>query len=1640
MPVAGGLPQFPPPGAVHKEGETEAERLHRQQEQLLQMERERVELEKLRQLRLQEELERERIELKIHREKEQMLVQRELHELQSIKEQNKQLKDFQVKSVKQVFQQQQQEREKQLVLQREQLAQQKSQLDQIQSLQQQLQQQLEEQKRQKTAQVDSSGQPVHPYMDAHASSRSLPNSSSEICLRSQEEQLEARAMRKHSSMTRLPRDDGEVHFYGTPRRAVDSCVQTDDEDTEERYMMRPRSRRRGRSVDCSVQTDDDEDKVETEHPVRRRRSRYSRHAETANTASSNTTSAPTDPKADKTVSSSIAIQTIREMSCQTEVEHLGRVSPAIHVTVPDPNKVEIVHYISGPERTQKGQSLACQTDPEAQSQGVVAPQLSVPTTVSPYSTSTNSGTQQSSDILSQRQQQQIAANAAKFERRRPDPLDINYQPHNHIHNESISNIIRQQQNAPKSPQVLYSPVSPVSPHRLLETSLSSERLNKAHVTPQQKSYTAELPQRHPSVPRPIKSTQRSMSDPKPLSPTTDEHTKARLALYQQQALQNQLAALQQSALLRKVKRTLPSPPPDETVATSHHLPMMTPTLQQVYLPAVPSLKPSSRSGLAAKASLLKDLTHELKAVEQESTKLRKQQAELEEEEKEIDAKLRYLELGIHQRKETLVKERERRDIAYLRCMGDTRDYMSDSELNNLRLAASGVHDANGLLATRPSTAPLSQFPSDLNTAAQYPPTSSYVSCQYPQGQPQAPPQSSSVPYQSATYNKPPYPTVSQSQALPQPTPLQTHGPPPPGPTYQPPTSYPSHTYPQAQPPYPQTELGIPAAPQSQPGHTTTGFAPAPPGQPPYPTHSSPYPSAVSSYPSQTTAPYPGQPQADILTVHPGRPRQTNLADLEHKMPTNYETLSNPTVVVTTTAQDATYSNAAPAYGPYGGDSTATYSTTDAMYGGPGLEQNIPRNYMMCDDVSELTAKDGLGTTTADMMHHGGTGRYPGDIHSSTRGGTGSYGRATEDEAALQEDMYDHHGRGKSSYRHGPLGGMGGGFSYMYDYDFKHGAIRQKQRSLLAPAVMSTKRSKHRKLGSMEQKISKFSPIEEARDVEADLAAYTSATAGGGTYPSAQIRGRQLIEDYGFKRSTVNSSTGSGHISRLYGSMFDEDDRIYYTSGGRSRSHGYGMDKISSRDYSGYRSRSYERDDRPYSSGYSRGRYPTRQYSEEESPLSPMGRFISSRRSSSLGPDPYEGRSSKYQYYYGQYGSSHSLPDVQDHIRDLPRTHVYKSADTYLIDDYHCAVSDSEAYHLGQEETDWFEKPRSSSRHYGSHSTSRSRGHAAVKHTYHDYDEPPEEDLWPQDEYGHSGRHSSSSRDHRHHGSTGRHSSSRHSEEQRSSRSTKGHPKDPSMRHDPSGRSSSTGRRGESRSGSYHSSDYSRDPSGHHHGQRSSRQGDPHRSSRSKSQPPGDMQGQTGSRSSSSTRGQGPVGPAGSGRGPGSQSDGTQGQRATLQTQAQTSASRPGQGGVGGAPGSQQQPLSAGQAAGLGPGQTKPGQMGQMGPAGGAMGQTRQTGPAGTMSSPMAKIDTPPITAIGAKAAPIAANKAGQPPLTGIGSKAATRPGGIGSAAAGIPGMEGDGMLSKILPGGAAEQAGKLGEAITGFGKKFTSFF
>ncbi|XP_016111175.1 protein bassoon-like isoform X4 [Sinocyclocheilus grahami] len=1391
--------------APNQEKGTE-ERLHQQQEQLLQLERERVELEKLRQLRLQEELERERAELQRNREKEQMLVQREIQELQTIKHQ--------------VLQQQQAERESQLVLQREQLAQQKQQLEQIQSLQQQLQQQLEEQKRQKTAtpiaaasantQIlsDQSGRIFQPqelasdmlYSDVQVYLRPLPNSTSEICLRNSENQTEIRSMRKQRSMPRLQDgNDGEVAMFSLPQRLVDCSVQTDDEDGEERYLV-SRRRRTRRSVDCSVQTDDDEDKAEWEQPVRRRRSRYTRHSGESG-VDHKSEAPPFTNSAAKTASSSIAIQTIRDCSCQTETEQLVRVSPSIHVTMPDPSKVEIVHYISGPERTQKGQSLACQTDPETQSQSIVIPQISIATTVSPTSVQLVD----SADPLSPGQQ-----SAVKFGRRRPDPLEFGYQQH-HLHNESLSSLIRQQ---PKSPQVLYSPVSPLSsPQRIIETSFSSsERLNKAHVNPQQKSCIAEPSQRHQALPRPMKNIQRSMSDPKPLSPTTDENTKARISLYQQQVLQSQLAALQQSSLLRKVKRTLPSPPPEET-----HLPMVTPNLSHMLVPSMPSLKGGSR--LAAKASLLKDLTHELKAVEQESTKLRKQQAELEEEEKEIDAKLRYLELGITQRKETLAKERDRRELAYLRCMGDSRDYMSDSELNNLRLTAGATSFDNNGLMTRPSTAPLSQFTCELNTAAQFPPTSSFVSYQYPQSLQTAPtPQASTL--QSTGFNQPPYPSVTQAQALPQPTPLQTY----PTLSYQVQGPFPSQVFPQNQPPYPADTSVPPPAQPSQPGFQPTL---PPTGPVPYPTHSTPYPSQAPPYPVSQASTY--QPQTDTLTFHQ-KPRQTSLADLEHKMPINYEVISNPTVVVTTTAQDITYSQSGlgPSYGQY--------STTMASTYGP-YSSSVSNTY------------GGSLTTSAAS----GYGPY-------TTNSSSSYGQYTTTIA----NTYGYTVTTASSY---------GQYNTIVTNTYGQTPLSDHTHSMESPSM------------------------------------YTSEGLYGSSSLEQNVpRNYVMIDDI-----CELTKEGMGTSSDSH----------------RNEGHGlYGSDGL-----------------------HTRG------------------------------------------------GSTFGRPEDE------------RDADLY--DQHH-----GRAYHLGQEETDWFEKPRDvrGSRHYGSSGHSGRRGH--VKHTYHDYDEPPE-DLWPQDDYGHTRQ--ISSREHRHHssGSSGRHSS-RHTDEPRSSRSSRSS-KDPSMRHD-SRSLSSSGRRGESRSQGYHSSDYSRDTSGHHHSSRSGKQSSHHQGSSSRKQQ--DHPSSSRQLGSLGPGQKGPSGPSSSSRQAVSQPpvDGQQGQRTQLQQQAQISTARPG---------SQTSATTQPQLVQAQQLQAKPGQTGP---------SSRQPTSAAHTSPAVTKPEPTPAIAIGAKAVPSQPAKTAQPPLTGIGSKAAPRPGGIGSAAAGQPGVDGESMLTKILPGGAAEQAGKLGEAISGFGKKFTSLW
>ncbi|NXX98871.1 BSN protein, partial [Centropus bengalensis] len=1148
--------------------------------------------------------------------------------------------------------------------------------------------------------------------------RPLSSSASDMSLQAEEPWEPARGIKKRNSMPRLrdayEKDAAREAFAA--RKTADSSVQTDEEDGEERYLL-SRRRRARRSADCSVQTDE-EDSGEWEQPVRRRRARASRHAEPSGEGKAEGATRGT---------ASVGIQTISDCSVQTEPDQLLRVSPSIHITTHDP-RVEIVKYISAPEKTQRGESLACQTEPEPAPQpGVVVPQLTVPTTIPPYSTNIQMVSTGPLDPHAVRQQ-----TLGKFEKKKPDPLEIGYQ--SHLPAESLSQLVTRQ--PPRSPQVLYSPVSPLSPHRLLESSFAtSERLNKAHVPPQ-KHFTTDSAQRQQTLPRPIKTMQRSLSDPKPISPTAEEAGKDRFSLYQHPLLpSSQVGGLQSSPLARKVKRTLPSPPPEEP-----HVPLASPAASQLYLS---SLAPKATAPVT-KASLLKELDRDLKLVEHEATKLRKKQAELDEEEKEIDAKLKYLELGITQRKESLLKERGGgRDHPYLRCAGERRDYLSDSELHSLRLAA---YEGAGL---RPVP------------AAQYPDfTASYGAYPYPA--PQGP---SAFP--PARLQPPQYPVASTSQDSLPAAPL---------PAFASPSAFPAPgtTYP---------ELGTPSQP---------GFRP----QNPYQT-----PSAFAGAAAvPATQPALFQSLADVPGGHQ-KPRQTSLADLEQKIPTNYEVIgaassssAAPDVTFSATTASGAYEQykapeARPAERAGATQGPSASFSSESLY--TNLEQNIPRNYVMIEDISELTKEspavegqkaEPVGTGAGSR--HGREKSDLGDAEGSGR--PCCYAKAEEES---EEDIYDHHGpdhRGKNSYHrgvesNGRMSGSSSGSSYYYgDGEYRYSSRADKHSSSaalpkhssknLAPAVVSSKRSKHRKQG-MEQKISKFSPIEEAKDVESDLASYSVSTSVGSSNVASRAKKLQDEITYGLKKNVYEQQKYYGVSSR---DLVDEEERVYSGSG-RTRSSGYGVEKPSGREAGG-RSKSYEREgtERSQKGGskpsslsmsQSRGRAPIRtQPSEEESPVSPLGKAVGGSRGaggpgSQAAGDPCS-----------QFCSSHSLPDVQEHIKDVPRSHSYKHEEGYGMDDAHCVVSDSEAYHLGQEETDWFDKPREARaervRHYGGHSSSQKR--PPVKHTYHDYDEPPDEDPWQHDDYPQP-------REHRHHGDYGRHGgTSRHAGDEPPRRSAKQH--------------------------------------------------------------------------------------------------------------------------------------------------------------------------------------------------------------------------------------------------------------------------
>ncbi|XP_059366937.1 protein piccolo-like isoform X3 [Carassius carassius] len=331
-------------------------------------------------------------------------------------------------------------------------------------------------------------------------------------------------------------------------------------------------------------------------------------------------------------------------------------------------------------------------------------------------------------------------------KRRPTPLDIGQSPHLR----ADASILQVVSGPPKSPKVLYSPISPcVSPSKSLEY-LSYEK-SLGETSPQRIHSATDLSKGPPTSPRAPKVIQRSMSDPKPMSPTAEERAAANLQYPEVYSGKGSPSGTP-SGTQKKVKRTLPNPPSEEEAVNAGQTAYSTGSARRRLC----------RSTNMARAKILQDIDRELDLVERESSKLRKKQAELDEEEKEIDAKLRYLEMGINRRKEALLKEREKRERAYLQSVAEDRDYMSDSEVSNIRETRVG-EEVSGHGLERPRTAPqseLDEFVPPQTKHDQYGKYSQYQYTQYQQSlyQPQSPYQSQSI------YSSVPSLTASQQQS------------------------------------------------------------------------------------------------------------------------------------------------------------------------------------------------------------------------------------------------------------------------------------------------------------------------------------------------------------------------------------------------------------------------------------------------------------------------------------------------------------------------------------------------------------------------------------------------------------------------------------------------------------------------------------------------------------------------------------------------------------------------------------------------------------------------------------------------------------------------------------------------------------
>uniref|UniRef100_A0A667ZY01 Piccolo presynaptic cytomatrix protein a n=1 Tax=Myripristis murdjan TaxID=586833 RepID=A0A667ZY01_9TELE len=344
-------------------------------------------------------------------------------------------------------------------------------------------------------------------------------------------------------------------------------------------------------------------------------------------------------------------------------------------------------------------------------------------------------------------------------KKRPTPLEIGQSPNLQADSSTL-------QAPPKSPKVLYSPISPcISPSKSLE--FVSYEKSLGDTSPQKLRGSTEPSKASPASPRGPKAMQRSMSDPKPMSPTGEERASSGTQYGDSYTVsfcsffcpQGKGSGGTPTGTQKKVKRTLPNPPSEDESTASGQTAYSTGSAR----------RRMCRNSNMARAKILQDIDRELDLVERESSKLRKKQAELDEEEKEIDAKLRYLEMGINRRKDALLKEREKRERAYLQSVAEDRDYMSDSEVSNIR-ETRGSHgggedeEMGGHGLERPRTAPQSELDDFVppQTKHEY---GKYSQYQYPQSQYQQSLYQTPQSYQSQSiYSSVPSLTSSQQQS------------------------------------------------------------------------------------------------------------------------------------------------------------------------------------------------------------------------------------------------------------------------------------------------------------------------------------------------------------------------------------------------------------------------------------------------------------------------------------------------------------------------------------------------------------------------------------------------------------------------------------------------------------------------------------------------------------------------------------------------------------------------------------------------------------------------------------------------------------------------------------------------------------